>query len=161
MESLKDAIVLAVAWEKQARDNYTRWADETTNLNAKKLFMNLAKMEEGHIRSLKSIDLAADIKVSVEGAEWLDLSQELTSFPTSGDRYLNAIFEYAIAKENTSFNRYLRLSSEVPPGKLADIFKRLMNEEEYSELHKSSYLAWHEFRLKSCNSIYLTANAKI
>jgi rubrerythrin len=131
MASLEGAIKFAVAWEEDAMRKYIAWGGETSNFNAKKLFRNLARMEARHISLLRGIDVGRDIDVRVEATGWLDLSRDMTSYPTTGDRELKHIFEYALSKEEDSMRRYASLAQTVGNGKLRGLFTRLVNEERY------------------------------
>jgi rubrerythrin len=137
MSSLKGALKFALAWEEDAQKRYLSWAKEAININAKKLFENLAKMEERHILIIRGIDLTQDIPLHLSGHDWLDLSHGMSSYPTSGDRQLKSIFEYAMAQEVDAASRYMSLASDVPEGKLRDLFNTLAHEEEY---HKTLIL---------------------
>jgi rubrerythrin len=134
MATLSDAIGLALAWEKVARANYLKWAGETKNLNARQLFMNLAKMESKHMEALESISLESDPKINLSEAIWLDLSKDMTSFPTAGDRQLKNIFDYAVSKEESASARYEDLARTVIETALKTLFTRLAAEEKYHKL---------------------------
>jgi rubrerythrin len=134
MANLSGALGLALAREREARDNYLRWAGETDNLNARQLFRNLAKMESGHMAALESISLDADPEINLTNAVWLDLSKDMTSFPAAGDRQLRNIFDYALTKEESAAARYEELSLAVEEAALKKLFARLASEEKYHML---------------------------
>jgi len=130
MESLEEAVRIALSWELEARDNYLRWSKEANEPNVKRLFFNLHRMEEWHVRLLEGLDFKGDAKVS-SGTVWLDLSHGMTSYPTSSDRRLRGVFEYAISKEEASNSRYQRMAEALPAGKTRDFFLALASEEKY------------------------------
>lgn len=131
MSSLTDAIKVAISWEMQAMNDYNSWSKGSDNINAKILFRNLARMEENHIRVLQGIGPTQDYEVNTKGTEWLDLSKDMTSFPTRGDRNLKAIFEYALNKEDKAVLRYSNISKGMPSGSLRALFLSLAREERY------------------------------
>jgi rubrerythrin len=134
MASLDDAIKLALAWEREARDNYLFWAGKTTSVNAKQLFLNLSKMESKHIVALEGINLNGEYNVDLSTDVWLDLSKDITSFPTVGDRDLKRIFDFAVSKEETASARYANLAKNTTDANLSRLFSKLAKEEAYHKL---------------------------
>ncbi len=130
MASLEDAVEAAVKWEMHARGNYLRWAEESWKPDVETLFRNLAKMEERHIQFLEGLDLGGDIDVQVSGIEWVNLAKDMRAVPSSEDRRLKSIFEFAMDKEEESVNRYITLG-EASTGKVRELFLRLAMEEKH------------------------------
>ncbi len=131
MASLREALDIAIAWEEYAMDSYSRWADETGNLNAKALFRNLASMEARHATMLRGVRLGADMRLALSGSEWLDLSRGMAPHPTAGDRDLRTVFEYAMRKETEANARYAYLAGMAGDAAQRELFTLMASEEAY------------------------------
>lgn len=137
MISLKEAVENAVIWEEKARDDYLRWASETTYKNVTKLLENLASLEQKHVNLLRDIDTSKEVYVDFSGMTYLDLTRGIVRGPTSEDQYLRRIFEYAMEKEQHSIERYALLASQVADPQVKKLFGILALEEKH---HKTEIL---------------------
>jgi rubrerythrin len=131
MASLRDIVGVALEWEGRALDFYLRLAEETNDINVKRLFGNLAGFERKHIEVLSGIDLAGEVEVDVRRGDWVDLAAGLSLGPASDTARLKKAFALALKKEEMAYVRYWELASKLAPGGVRDILFRLASEERY------------------------------
>jgi rubrerythrin len=131
MVSSRGALEYALEMEKKSRDEYLKWAQETSQKDAKQLFLNLSHMEERHVAAITSL-LARDAKtIELKGFESVDISFGLKSHSSLGIAYLAKILKYAISREQYSMESYLSIASQVTEPEVKKILETLASEEKY------------------------------
>ncbi|MHA1960868.1 MAG: ferritin family protein [Candidatus Thorarchaeota archaeon] len=143
-QSFEKLISLAIQREEEAREFYTKAAENAERASSKKLLLELARQEEGHKKKLESAlgegvcdTFACD---TIEELEDMDLSQYLTDVPLKPSSSSQDILIVAIKKEEGAINFYKALSELTGDSSHRTVFETLAGEEKkHKELLESIY----------------------
>jgi len=124
MKTTDEALDWAISHEIQSKNLYEHWAGIARDIDAHKLFTNLAMMETHHIEVLTA---AKERGFDQKRIDWVDLSKGVAGYPTTGLSGLKQILEYAIKKEVAAERRYRDMAKKLP--EISKAFTELAEEE--------------------------------
>jgi rubrerythrin len=149
--SPQEQIILAWRLEEGTRRFYTEMAESVQDLESVSLFRELAYAEEHHKATLQALYEGISAAPAVNFQEWAVKPDELwmeggmrllDAVAWTRGRQINDILELGIALETTAYDRYLRLSRDLPDENSRRVFEVLADEERH-HLEKLSRLLDH------------------
>lgn len=137
-DTLKDVIQFAIGQEQAAYDLYRSAADQSVNISARKMFLEMAEEEAAHKRMLEGFTQQRIDQYPFRPVQDLKIGDYLVDVPCTTDMTYQQVLIFAMKAEERAARLYTEAASQTEEPEMRKLLLIMANEEKKHKFHLES-----------------------